>query len=299
MFPAWERLAVAGRTDAGVHARGQVASFTAESGPPPDRAAEALNAQLPDDVAVTVSSGAPDDFHARFSARARTYRYRIWTRRTPSPLERRRALWWPRPLDETRLSKRFAMSRTPVREAMVRLAAEGLVTTLPNRNTIVTPIDFSSVPVYFDALVLMYRVTSRLAAMHRKESDLIAIRALGDAFARTVEDADAFGMIAVNRERFVKPIRALPRTSTAACARGPACTLSYTLPMIRPNARCAAESAAVESGRVPPWACATVAANASRAGARLRRTREPVARITIATSIDFMMRSEACHPFVA
>jgi DNA-binding GntR family transcriptional regulator len=112
------------------------------------------------------------------------------------------------PLDETRLSRRFAMSRTPVREAMVRLAAEGLVTTLPNRNTIVTPIDFSSVPVYFDALVLMYRVTTRLAAMHRKESDLIEIRALGDAFARTVEAADAFGMIAVNRDFHVAIARA-------------------------------------------------------------------------------------------
>jgi tRNA pseudouridine38-40 synthase len=105
VFPAWERLAVAGRTDAGVHARGQVASFSAESGPPLDRAAEALNAQLPDDVAVTASAEAPDDFHARFSARARTYRYRLWTRRTPSPLERRRSLWWPRPLDEARLAE--------------------------------------------------------------------------------------------------------------------------------------------------------------------------------------------------
>lgn len=112
------------------------------------------------------------------------------------------------PLDETRLSRRFEMSRTPVREAMVRLAAEGLVTTLPNRNTIVTPIDFSAVPVYFDALVLMYRVTTRLAAMHRRESDLIEIRALGDAFARTVDAADALGMIAVNRDFHVAIARA-------------------------------------------------------------------------------------------
>lgn len=109
VFPAWERLAVAGRTDAGVHARGQVASLTATSGPPPDRAAEALNAQLPDDVAVTAATEAPDDFHARFSARSRTYRYRLWTRRTPSPLERRRSLWWPRPLDEARLAELAAL----------------------------------------------------------------------------------------------------------------------------------------------------------------------------------------------
>jgi len=112
------------------------------------------------------------------------------------------------PLDEMRLSRRFEMSRTPVREAMVRLAAEGLVTTLPNRNTIVTPIDFAALPIYFDALVLMYRVTTRLAAMHSKASDLTEIRALGDTFARTVEAADAFGMIAVNRDFHVAIARA-------------------------------------------------------------------------------------------
>ncbi|HEV3407311.1 MAG TPA: tRNA pseudouridine(38-40) synthase TruA [Gaiellaceae bacterium] len=105
VFPEWDGLAAAGRTDAGVHALGQVASFSGEGGPPPERAAEALNARLPDDVGVVASTPAPENFHARFSARARSYRYRIWRRRTPSPFERRRSLWHPRPLDEERLAE--------------------------------------------------------------------------------------------------------------------------------------------------------------------------------------------------
>lgn len=99
VFPHWEGLAVAGRTDAGVHATGQVASVHVDGGPPPERAAEALNAVLPDDVAVLRTETATPGFHARFSARSRSYRYRVLARRTPSPLDARRALWWSRPID--------------------------------------------------------------------------------------------------------------------------------------------------------------------------------------------------------
>ncbi len=111
VFPLWRGLAVAGRTDAGVHARGQVVSFTAGAGPPPERAVEALNARLPDDVAAVAAEEATDDFHARFSARSRTYRYRVWTRRTPSAFERRRSLWHPAPLDAARLGELAALLR--------------------------------------------------------------------------------------------------------------------------------------------------------------------------------------------
>ncbi|HEX2110482.1 MAG TPA: tRNA pseudouridine(38-40) synthase TruA [Gaiellaceae bacterium] len=109
VYPSWGGLAVAGRTDAGVHARGQVASFSAASGPPAERAADALNPALPDDVAVIAAERAPDGFHARFSARSRTYRYRVYGRRAPSPFERKRALWHPRPLDEHRLRAAAAL----------------------------------------------------------------------------------------------------------------------------------------------------------------------------------------------
>jgi tRNA pseudouridine38-40 synthase len=105
VFPRADGLAVAGRTDAGVHATGQVASVEVDGGPPPERAAEALSSALPDDVAVLAAEAAPEGFHARFSARSRSYRYRVRSARTPSPLDARRVLWWPRPLDAAALDE--------------------------------------------------------------------------------------------------------------------------------------------------------------------------------------------------
>ena len=109
VYPWWKGLAVAGRTDTGVHALGQVASFDAEGGPPVGRAAAALNAVLPDDVAVSEAAEVAGDFHARFSALARSYRYRIYRRREPSPFERRRAWWVPHPLNEEALARAAAV----------------------------------------------------------------------------------------------------------------------------------------------------------------------------------------------
>ena len=91
-------LTVAGRTDRGVHARGQVASHAGDPAP-----LRNLNALLPGDLSALASDPAPDDFDARCDARSRTYRYRVLTRRAPSPFERGRALWWPRLLDRKAL----------------------------------------------------------------------------------------------------------------------------------------------------------------------------------------------------
>ncbi len=104
------------------------------------------------------------------------------------------------PLDEVTLAERFDMSRTPIREALVRLAADGLVTQLPNRNTIVAPIDFGRLPVYFEALTLMYRVTTRLAASGRTARDLEAMRLHQTAYVRAVDRSDALAMIGHNRD---------------------------------------------------------------------------------------------------
>jgi tRNA pseudouridine38-40 synthase len=92
-------LTVAGRTDRGVHARGQVASHDGDPAP-----ARNLNALLPRDVAVLASEPAADGFDARRDATSRTYRYRVHTRSAPSPFERDRALWWPRRLDRGALA---------------------------------------------------------------------------------------------------------------------------------------------------------------------------------------------------
>ena len=104
------------------------------------------------------------------------------------------------PVDEVRLSKQFDMSRTPIREALVRLSSEGLVTTLPNRSTIVAAIDFMQLPVYFEALTLMYRVTTRDAAVHREEGDIAEIRRLQHAYAAAVRRRNAIDMIQFNRD---------------------------------------------------------------------------------------------------
>jgi len=95
-------LTVAGRTDTGVHALGQVVSFELER-EPPDRFASRINAVLPRDVSVLSAEPAPDGFDARRWATSRRYRYRILTTKHRTPFEEGRALWWPYPLDRVAL----------------------------------------------------------------------------------------------------------------------------------------------------------------------------------------------------
>lgn len=92
------QLAVAGRTDTGVHAWGQVASFVTAAEIPADLARR-LNGVGPRDIAVTAASLAEDGFDARRDAKARSYCYRVLARAAPSPFEQGRALWWPHRVD--------------------------------------------------------------------------------------------------------------------------------------------------------------------------------------------------------
>lgn len=89
----------AGRTDAGVHAEGQIVSFELSKDRDPNALLRALNGNLPRDIRVVEASIAPPDFHARFDARSKTYRYRIWNAEVSNPFLERFAWHFPFTLD--------------------------------------------------------------------------------------------------------------------------------------------------------------------------------------------------------
>ncbi|MEZ5832726.1 MAG: GntR family transcriptional regulator [Dongiaceae bacterium] len=102
-------------------------------------------------------------------------------------------------LDETSLAERFDLSRSPVREALIRLAAEELVVTLPNRSTIVAPIELANFPKYVDALDLAQRINTRLAAELRSDADLAAMASRQRAFEAAVKSGDHLAMSETNK----------------------------------------------------------------------------------------------------
>ena len=102
-------------------------------------------------------------------------------------------------LDETSLAERFAMSRSPVREALIRLAGDDLVVTLSNRSTIVAPIDVQSFPKYVEALDVAQRMNTRLAAELRTELDLKMIARRQKEFVATVQKGDHLAMSEANK----------------------------------------------------------------------------------------------------
>lgn len=104
IFAAPVPLAVAGRTDAGVHAWAQVASFTVERDPP-EELGRALNSLTGPDLAVLAAAPAPEGFDARRHARSRTYCYRVLAERVPNPFEAGISLFWPHRVDPAALER--------------------------------------------------------------------------------------------------------------------------------------------------------------------------------------------------
>ena len=150
-------LTVAGRTDTGVHALAQVASFTTPQAPPEDLVRR-LNGLAPDDVAVTAVTAVADGFDARRDARARSYRYRLLARSSPSPFEVGRALWWPHRVD---------------REALDACAAS-----LPGTHDFTAFTPTQTDHVHFDRDIL--------AASWGDEGDILSFRITADAFMRNM-----------------------------------------------------------------------------------------------------------------
>jgi tRNA pseudouridine38-40 synthase len=129
----------AGRTDSGVHARGQVINFDCSKWPvPTERMVLALNGILPRDIVAVKAEDVPRGFHARFSAKGKTYVYRVYNSNIPSPFENRYSLFVPTRLDiksmqeaasfleGTRDFKTFQAANSPVRNTVRTIHRAGV-----------------------------------------------------------------------------------------------------------------------------------------------------------------------------
>jgi tRNA pseudouridine38-40 synthase len=194
------QLTVAGRTDTGVHALGQVASFETEGELPPDLARN-LNGVTPEDVAVRRADPLAGGFDARRDARSRSYLYRVATTRAPSPFERGRALWWPYRVH---------------REALDACAAALIGT---HDFTAFTPTQTDHVRFDRDVFAASWRdETSPWGA-----GDLLAFRITADAFMRNMVRALVGTMLEVASSRrtvesFTELLRGAPRSSAGDTA---------------------------------------------------------------------------------
>ncbi|MBO1256897.1 GntR family transcriptional regulator [Alteromonas sp. 5E99-2] len=101
-------------------------------------------------------------------------------------------------IDENSMAKRFNVSRSPVREAFIRLAADGLIKTLPNKNSQVSPLALEDFPKFMDALDLVQRAVTRLAAENHTDIDLQIIKDKNQQFKEAVRSHDVVAMIDSN-----------------------------------------------------------------------------------------------------
>lgn len=103
-------------------------------------------------------------------------------------------------LDETDISKQFGVSRSPVREALIRLSAEGLVQNFRNRTAIVAQFDIAALPAYFDAMQLLYRLTARLASQNPNPAKIDKLRRDHEEHEKAIRKRDIRNMVRLNRE---------------------------------------------------------------------------------------------------
>lgn len=103
-------------------------------------------------------------------------------------------------LDETEISRQFGVSRSPVREALIRLSAEGLVQNFRNRTAIVAQFDIASLPAYFDAMQLLYRLSARLAAQNPNLPKLEQLKRDHEEHEKAIRRRDIRNMVRLNRE---------------------------------------------------------------------------------------------------
>jgi tRNA pseudouridine38-40 synthase len=151
------QLSVAGRTDTGVHALGQVASFVTSAEIQEDLTRR-LNGVGPDDIAVTSARVVEDGFDARRSAKSRSYRYRLLVRSASSPFEQGRALWWPHRIDGD--------------------ALDACAATLPGNHDFTAFTPTQTDHVRFDRDIL--------SAGWDQEGDILSFRITADAFMRNM-----------------------------------------------------------------------------------------------------------------
>ena len=209
----------AGRTDAGVHALGQVAVFTLENPIDAKTLVRALNAKLPETVRVLSACEVPAAFNPRYDARAKTYRYRIWNDPVPSPFERRYAWHVPAPLDAAamdaaarRLEGRHDFAafqaagsdvetteRTIVSSGVVTLSSSQLSTTEDTADTEggTSPIADRAIA---DRRLPVPRVLRRGDSLIRG-GELIAYEVTGDGFLRHMVRAVVGTLVEIGRGR--------------------------------------------------------------------------------------------------
>jgi tRNA pseudouridine38-40 synthase len=187
-------LTVAGRTDTGVHALGQVASFETTAEPPEDLMRR-VNGLGPDDVAVTAATVVTDGFNARHDAKSRSYCYRLLARSAPSPFEQGKSLWWPHRIDH----------------AALQACATALAGT--HDFTAFTPTQTDH--VHFHRNIL--------AASWHNEGDILNFRITADAFMRNMVRVLVGTQLEVasgrrTAENFIQLLAGAPRTAAGDTA---------------------------------------------------------------------------------